>query len=541
MGTPSSTSAPAAPAAEATAAPVAAAAATMTTTPAASAPASGASTPVIGAMGLAPITAGRSRKKKKKGRKVGFGRNAALQEMQASEAEGQRTATSDSGGAGVGSAASANASGGSSMLAGLNIRKKAAPSAAAPATAAASTMSDQERKFQEDLQRAMAASMQDAEPAATADAEPAATADAEPAATADAAATAAAAYSDDNMSARASLPQMPQPIANNTDATAPARRPSISGTSLLPSPDALGISGRSFSTNNNGAPASSSSASNNNINNNAEPATLPSTLNAFAASATMFKDQVAAFGARKASLRERKRALEGAALHLSGKVAAAEAEVLSAIESEDFEKAESCQVTMGNAKAQQSRNESELRDVASAVNGLRAEQLSLFEEHISSVSGLVEDVGRVKGALEASLRETSSASTDHVERERRRLTLVVQKLDLEREHLELDTQGVKEDRAVMESERSQEKSAAEKELGDLGVARLSVESDLEALRRQVVEKEQELAELNAKAESATAVVQEVSQRYNTYRVSSLVVVVGGGVLRFFCLLCPSCG
>ena len=44
----------------------------------------------------------------------------------------------------------------------------------------------------------------------------------------------------------------------------------------------------------------------------------------------------------------------------------------------------------------------------------------------------------------------------------------------------------------MESERSQEKSAAEKELGELGIARLSVESDLEALRKQVSEKEKQL-------------------------------------------------
>ena len=41
------------------------------------------------------------------------------------------------------------------------------------------------------------------------------------------------------------------------------------------------------------------------------------------------------------------------------------------------------------------------------------------------------------------------------------------------------------------------------------MTRLAVESDLEELRRQVAEKEQELAELNAKTEKATAIVQEV--------------------------------
>ena len=273
---------------------------------------------------------------------------------------------------------------------------------------------------------------------------------------------------------------------------------------MLPSPEELGSSGRYNSSVSKFTPDNAS-----NDSSAAHPATLPSALEGFAELTTKYKDEVAAFGARKASLRERKLVLEEAALRLSNEVTAAEAEVLSAIESEDFEKAESCQVTMSEVKAQQSRNESEFREVAAGVDGLREEQLSLFEAHISAVKTLVENVDRVKSSLESSLRETSSASTDHVERERRRLTLVVQKLDLEREHLQLDTQGVKEDREVLERERSQEKREAEKELEELGVARLAVESDLEELRRQVAEKEQELAELNAKTEKATAIVQEV--------------------------------
>ena len=444
---------------------------TSASTPAASA--TGASTPVIGTMGLAPITAGKSRKKKKKGRKVGFGRDAALQEMQASEAAGVNVASA--------TGSSTPSSGGGSMLAGMNIRKKA-PTPAADALPGQPAVSEEERKFQEDLQRAMAESMKDAAQSATA--------------------------TTSTPTAAATQSQKPQPkpqptaLASSTPDTSSSRRPSISGTSLLPSPDELGMSITCLS-------------SKNNFNKDSvEQPTLPSTLSAFSLSAAQYKDQVIAFGARKASLRKRKRDLEEAALELTAKVAAAESEVLSAIESEDFEKAEKCQVTMGEAKAQQSRNESELREVASSVNGLRSEQLSLFEGHMSSVSMLVEDVGSVKSALEASLRESTSVSTDHVERERRRLTLVVQKLDLEKEHLDLDAQGVKEDRLALDKERSLEKNAAEKELEELGAARLSVESDLEELRRQVAEKERELDDLNTKAEMATAVVQEVRRIHN---------------------------
>lgn len=459
-------------------------------TPVSTAQPQAASTPVIGAMGLAPITAGKSRKKKKKGRKVGFGRSAALQEMQASEAGAQRASPLSSqdklngdvsldpsakGGSGNAS------SGGSSMLAGLNIRKKT-PKPASTVAELTPPMSEEEKKFQEDMKRAMEESMRDVK-----------------------------AEENDTMSNlssksssvksaldSASQPMTPAVVAGEsptTESQTLARRPSISGTSLLRAPNDLPY---------NSTPSEDASAVKDG------PVTLSSTLESFSVSSLDLTEQVRAFSSKKASLRERKRSLEEASQRLAKEVTEAEGDVLQAIENEDFEKAESCQVVMGDVKAQQSRNDSELRVVASSVDGLRAEQISLFERHMLAVNSLMERVDGVKTKLETSLKEASTASTDNVERERRRLSIVVQKLDLEKEHLDLDAKGVSEDRLALDAERSQERSEAEKELSELGAARLSVESDLEELRRQVAEKEKELSELNEKAERATALLIQVS-------------------------------
>ena len=44
------------------------------------------------------------------------------------------------------------------------------------------------------------------------------------------------------------------------------------------------------------------------------------------------------------------------------------------------------------------------------------------------------------------LLDLSSNSNDHVGREKRRLAIISQKLELDREHFELDTKGVNEER-----------------------------------------------------------------------------------------------
>jgi len=62
-----------------------------------------------------------------------------------------------------------------------------------------------------------------------------------------------------------------------------------------------------------------------------------------------------------------------------------ESEQNNAIESEDYELAETFNATIADVQNRQSRNASELRTVASEVENLRSEQLELFQNHLNNI------------------------------------------------------------------------------------------------------------------------------------------------------------
>ena len=71
----------------------------------------------------------------------------------------------------------------------------------------------------------------------------------------------------------------------------------------------------------------------------------------------------------------------------------------------------------------------------------------------------LEVIQTIKEMSEKVLLDLSSNSNDHVGREKRRLAIISQKLELDREHYELDTKGVNEERIELEQSMSEEKKS----------------------------------------------------------------------------------
>ena len=81
----------------------------------------------------------------------------------------------------------------------------------------------------------------------------------------------------------------------------------------------------------------------------------------------------------------------------------------------------------------------------------RDEALQLFQTHVNEVHGTMSNVKIIKINAEKILKDSTSNSNDHVGREKRRLGTISQKLELDREHYELDTTGVREEREQLET------------------------------------------------------------------------------------------
>ena len=81
----------------------------------------------------------------------------------------------------------------------------------------------------------------------------------------------------------------------------------------------------------------------------------------------------------------------------------------------------------------------------------RDEALQLFQTHVNEVHGTMSNVKIIKINAEKILKDSTSNSNDHVGREKRRLGIISQKLELDREHYELDTTGVREEREQLET------------------------------------------------------------------------------------------
>ena len=81
----------------------------------------------------------------------------------------------------------------------------------------------------------------------------------------------------------------------------------------------------------------------------------------------------------------------------------------------------------------------------------RDEALQLFQTHVNEVHGTMSNVKIIKINAEKILKDSTSNSNDHVGREKRRLGIISQKLELDREHYELDTTGVQEEREQLET------------------------------------------------------------------------------------------
>ena len=69
------------------------------------------------------------------------------------------------------------------------------------------------------------------------------------------------------------------------------------------------------------------------------------------------------------------------------------------------------------------------------------------------------NIKNMKNNSEKFLKDLTSNSNDHVGREKRRLAIISQKLELDREHYELDTKGVNEERIELEQSMSEEKES----------------------------------------------------------------------------------
>jgi hypothetical protein len=70
---------------------------------------------------------------------------------------------------------------------------------------------------------------------------------------------------------------------------------------------------------------------------------------------------------------------------------------------------------------------------------------------VNEVHGTMSNVKIIKINAEKILKDSTSNSNDHVGREKRRLGIISQKLELDREHYELDTTGVQEEREQLET------------------------------------------------------------------------------------------
>jgi hypothetical protein len=229
------------------------------------------------------------------------------------------------------------------MLAGLNIRNKQNNTSSSTSTegiTAAVPTTDVERKFQDDLAKAMAESMkespfQDASGAGL------------------------------DLSAMESLPKT-SPAETKEELVSPE----TSASSITSMAD-TSINSNSSSSNNR-RPSYTAAARRTSRANTLDSAAaaaaeksateqLSDEVEAFAHTVGRFKSQVVNFSQRKVALSEQKAALEANATLLSKELTTAEAEQNHAIENEDYEAAETFNATILGAQNRQSRNASELR------------------------------------------------------------------------------------------------------------------------------------------------------------------------------------
>ena len=232
-------------------------------------------------------------------------------------------------------------SNGGSMLAGLNIRSKKSVVASSTTTSTSISGNNQdvteaEQKFQDDLAKAMAESMQESP------------------------------FADEggvDLSAMDSLPKSTltseEPTSSSSSsaaATATTTKVPSSGISAArrPSYTAAGRSSRASTLENmstsDGSDAQKSTSER-----------LSSEIYAFGSTVERFQSQVIHFSKRKVALSEQKVLLEENTSALLQELATAETAQNHAIESEDYEEAETFNSTIADVQNRQSRNASELR------------------------------------------------------------------------------------------------------------------------------------------------------------------------------------
>jgi len=335
----------------------------------------------MGAMNLAPVTAqSGTRKKKKRGKRIGFAREHALHQMDTQALEDAKAAndaaalkkqeaaaktaaavanSSGSGGSGSGSG-SGGGGGGGSMLAGLNIRnKKSAPPTAADSAGPTPTA---EQKFQDDLAKAMAASMQGSTTST-------------PTLTTDATSTNDSSSGLD-LSSMDSLPQLQAStstttstitsnttISNTTSAT--TSNTTSASNARRPSYTAAHRSSRSNTLEGDGGSGGGGSPQRSTTERMAQEAKV------FEQTAKAFQTQVIEFSEKKIALGQEKVELEAQTLVLTEQLTAKEMTQNNAIENEDYEVAESLNEAIANLQTQQSRNASQLRNVGESIDRLR--------------------------------------------------------------------------------------------------------------------------------------------------------------------------
>ena len=106
-------------------------------------------------------------------------------------------------------------------------------------------------------------------------------------------------------------------------------------------------------------------------------------------------EYIFSFSQRKVTLSEQKSHLETNIGILLKELTTSESEQNNAIESEDYELAETFNATIADVQNRQSRNASELRTVASEVENLRSEQLELFQNHLNNIGTYKSDAGAI--------------------------------------------------------------------------------------------------------------------------------------------------
>ena len=340
----------------------------------------------MGAMNLAPVTAqSGTRKKKKRGKRIGFAREHALHQMDTQALEDAKAAndaaalkkqeaaakaaaavanSSGSGGSG-GGGSGGSGGGGGSMLAGLNIRnKKSAPPTAADNAGPTPTA---EQKFQDDLAKAMAASMQGSTTST-------------PTLTTDATSTNDSSSGLD-LSSMDSLPQLQaststtsssttSTITSNTTTSNTTTSNTTSNTTSAsnarrPSYTAAHRSSRSNTLEGDGGSGGSGSPQRSTTERMAQEAKV------FEQTAKAFQTQVIEFSEKKIALGQEKVELEAQTLVLTEQLTAKEMTQNNAIENEDYEVAESLNEAIANLQTQQSRNASQLRNVGESIDRLR--------------------------------------------------------------------------------------------------------------------------------------------------------------------------